>query len=236
MPALLDHLAMLLLAVVVPFIAVTEMRQLRARLAVGETFARMDWYRSTIRTEWGAAAVLVAAWALAGRGFGALGISLPAGSGFLVGMGVAILIAVALYMQASAATRSAASAAQVREAVGALDVIMPHTPAELASFTRVGVTAGIVEELVYRAYVMWYFAGFAPMWVALVASSVVFGLGHSYQGVRGIAKVTTIGLVLGGLYWLSGSIWVPMLVHVALDVLQGRMVFAVLREEPAAVV
>ena len=60
-----------------------------------------------------------------------------------------------------------------------------------------------------------------PMWAVVVVSSVAFGLGHSYQGAGGMVRVTLIGLVFGALYVFTGSIWIPIVAHVILDVLQG---------------
>jgi membrane protease YdiL (CAAX protease family) len=81
---------------------------------------------------------------------------------------------------------------------------------------------------------MWCIGAVAPTWVALIGSSLAFGIGHLYQGVTGILKTGTVGLVVGGLYLISGSIWLPMFVHAAIDVLNGRMVYVAMRNTPAA--
>jgi membrane protease YdiL (CAAX protease family) len=53
----------------------------------------------------------------------------------------------------------------------------------------------------------------------------LFGIGHLYQGLAGVVKTGLVGMVLGWIYSLSGSIWIPMFIHAAADVLQGRMIY-----------
>jgi membrane protease YdiL (CAAX protease family) len=55
----------------------------------------------------------------------------------------------------------------------------------------------------------------------VLLAAAIFGLGHAYQGPKGILKTGLVGLVLGGLFALTGSLWAPMLVHVVMDLLAG---------------
>ena len=59
-----------------------------------------------------------------------------------------------------------------------------------------------------------------PLWVAVVVSSVLFGIGHIYQSLDGVVKTAVIGLVLGLLSVATGSLLFPILVHIVLDGLQ----------------
>ena len=54
-------------------------------------------------------------------------------------------------------------------------------------------------------------------------SSIVFGVGHLYQGPTGALRTGVIGMVFAVLTIATGSLWVPMLVHVLIDVFQGRV-------------
>jgi membrane protease YdiL (CAAX protease family) len=53
--------------------------------------------------------------------------------------------------------------------------------------------------------------------LALVATSIAFGLEHLYQGVGGIAKTALVGLVLGCVAVVTGGLLVPMVLHTAID-------------------
>ena len=95
-------------------------------------------------------------------------------------------------------------------------------------FRGVSVTAGVCEEILFRGFLIWYLATFFGLTVAVFASSAVFGLGHAYQGAGGILKTGVIGLVMAGLYVLSGSLWPPVALHAATDVVNGGIAHRVL--------
>lgn len=210
------------------------MRRLRREVASGAPSARLRWYGQTMVWEWVAALVVLAWWAYAGRPLDALGITAPGGTGFIVCLGLSIATIVLFVVQARAAAREPERVARGLQGLDAIRGFLPHSEPELRRFYQVGLTAGIVEELIYRGFLMWYFASWAPIWVAIVASALVFGAGHLYQGVAGAVRVVAIGIVAGAVYWASGSIWIPMLLHAALDMVQGRMIFLALREPRAA--
>ena len=60
-------------------------------------------------------------------------------------------------------------------------------------------------------------------WVAVGVSATAFGLAHAYQGPRGVLKTGAIGLAMGALFVLSGSLWAPMLLHAVIDLASGYM-------------
>jgi membrane protease YdiL (CAAX protease family) len=46
-------------------------------------------------------------------------------------------------------------------------------------------------------------------------------------------RVTLIGLAFGAYYVFTGSIWLPMLAHAVLDIVQGASILEVLRKSDA---
>jgi len=73
-----------------------------------------------------------------------------------------------------------------------------------------------------------------PLWAAALVSTVGFGLAHAYQGLSQLPKITLVGGVFAGLYLLSGSIWLPMLLHAAVDILQGRLAYEAIHRTDSA--
>src|SRR5207244_124912 len=59
-------------------------------------------------------------------------------------------------------------------------------------------------------------------------ASVVFGLGHAYQGWRGMLLTGVVGAFLAALYLVSGSLITPMIVHALMDMRSGHLAFAAL--------
>ena len=55
------------------------------------------------------------------------------------------------------------------------------------------------------------------VWVAFALAAIVFGLAHLYQGLVGVVATTAVGVLLTAFYLASGSIWIAVLVHGAID-------------------
>ena len=100
---------------------------------------------------------------------------------------------------------------------------------ELARFYAVSVTAGIVEETLWRGLVIWYFSQFLPLWVAALISLVGFALAHAYQGIENVPKIGLVSALFVALFLLSGSLWLPMVMHAAVDIVQGRLAYNIMR-------
>ena len=120
------------------------------------------------------------------------------------------------------------------DALGKLRYMCPQNSHDYRYFIPVSITAGIVEEFLYRGFAFWYLAHFMPIWAVVVVSSLAFGLAHSYQGVSGMVRVTLIGLAFGAFYVWTGSIWLPMLAHAILDVVQGAAIVEVFRKSDSS--
>jgi membrane protease YdiL (CAAX protease family) len=94
--------------------------------------------------------------------------------------------------------------------------IVPETPAERQWWLWVCVTAGVCEELVYRGFLIRYLHqlphGLMPV-SSLLLSSIVFAAIHAPHGPRGVLHSGIVGMMLGGLFLLSGNLLLPMMVH-----------------------
>jgi membrane protease YdiL (CAAX protease family) len=112
--------------------------------------------------------------------------------------------------------------------------MMPAAGHEMRTFYLLSFTAGVCEELLYRGYLLWYARHFLPWPAAVVLAVVLFGIGHSYQGPGGILTTTIAGAALMTLYLVSGSLYVPMLVHMLMDSYSGTLGRHAFAAEPAA--
>jgi len=53
--------------------------------------------------------------------------------------------------------------------------------------------------------------------VALVSSSVIFGLNHLYGGISGVVSSAVTGFLFGLLFLLTGNLLLPMVLHAVTD-------------------
>lgn len=103
-------------------------------------------------------------------------------------------------------------------AVGDIRALLPRERGELKFGAGLAVTAGIVEELLFRlALPAVLFGVLGSGILAFVLACVLFGLLHIYQGPAGMVFAFVLGLVFTALYLLSGTILVPIAVHALID-------------------
>lgn len=110
--------------------------------------------------------------------------------------------------------------AHLRRALCPVALVVPRTHDERTAWIVASITAGITEEMIYRGFVVGYVvdqAGLRDFVTVTVVSSVLFGLAHAYQGVRGVVLTSAIGAGLL-LVAATAGLLVAMLLHVLLDV------------------
>ncbi len=229
---LVDHIFILLLFVVQPIYGAYSFRRYIARVEAGEPANRPRAYIETSVLEWAFLAALAVAWFTFNRPVAELGFVAPGGVGFWSGTALlALVIGYMLYAWKAAKHMSDDEKTKELKSLGKLVHMLPRTPRDLRHFIGLSITAGIVEEIVYRGFVLWYLGLFMPLWAAVVVSSVAFGLGHSYQGASGGLRCGLIGLVFAVFYIVTGSIWLPIIGHAILDIPQGMSVTEILRKD-----
>ena len=101
--------------------------------------------------------------------------------------------------------------------------------AELKLFLALSLGAGVCEEIVSRGYLLAYFDSLVGSAGAVLASSLLFGLDHAYQGIAGIMKTGVWGLLYAGAYMATDSLLAPMLLHVLIDAASGMLAYLALR-------
>jgi hypothetical protein len=101
----------------------------------------------------------------------------------------------------------------------------------LVGLAVVWTLAAFGEELTCRGYILNRVADLGnrrpSAWIIGLASvSVLFGVGHLYQGPTGVVDTTISGLLLGGLYLIfDRNLWIPILTHGFTDTIALLLVF-----------
>jgi uncharacterized protein len=102
-----------------------------------------------------------------------------------------------------------------------------HGPASAWRGAGLAIESGVLEEVIVRGVVLrLVWRAFGPL-VALVASSLLFGVGHLAN--PGATLFTTAcvaieaGMMLGSFYALTGRLWVSIGVHAGWNLTQGYL-------------
>lgn len=234
--SLVDILVLGVILIALPLEALLTLKSSRARLASGEPGVRVKHYSQTILMLWALALSILVLWAISDRSWAALGFQIQSGALALTGWGLAGLIAAFFLYQYAMVSRSDSLRAQYREEMTKKPLIrnfMPHTEDERQVFNLMGITAGITEEIIFRAYLIWAFAFYMPIWAAALASLLVFTVLHLYQGAQQLPTVFAMGGLVTLVFVLSGSIWPAIAVHIFVDVINNALVWKARQPLPA---
>jgi CAAX protease family protein len=228
----IDHLLAFVLLIVTPVAGYFSFQRLFRRVDAGKPVDRTKLYKEIFVTHWALFFTAIAIWVFTKRSFSVLGFDQTIDIGFMIGAALAIAGIGLLLIQSHHIRRASAEKIHsYRKQLGRLEVILPRNGNELGRFYWVSLTAGIVEETLWRGFMIWYFSQFLPLWAAALISVVGFGIAHAYQGIANLPKVTLVSAALVGLYLLTGSLWLPIVLHAATDVMQGRLAYEIMRRD-----
>ncbi|HET9087654.1 MAG TPA: CPBP family intramembrane glutamic endopeptidase [Acidobacteriaceae bacterium] len=216
----LQHALAVALLLLLPAWDYLESRKLRKAAAL-----KLPYYKRLILVLWILAGI--AAWSTGLRLFvahrSADGIPWLLGSvttKVVAGTLLALFFAAALLPGIRGARSSRARQAYVREYRQALAFFLPNTAEELHWFTVLSVTAGVCEELLFRGFLISYLhhGALALSWtLALVVSSIGFGLNHLYQGPSGVFSTALAGFAFALLFLVTGNLASSILMHIAVN-------------------
>lgn len=134
--------------------------------------------------------------------------------GLAVAIGVAVLVLAVMVVPVVLARHSLDEA----PAVGDIRALLPRTRGELPYGAALSLNAGVFEELLFRLGLpALVFAVTGNALAAFVGTALLFGLLHVYQGPLGVLFSTVVGVVFAGLYLVTGSILVPIVLHALVD-------------------
>ena len=220
-----------LLAGGMPLWARREFAHLRVRVSAGASTARLRAYARTIWIQWSLVGVLALHWSLRERDGSSLGLALDPSWRFALAAVLCLAGVVLLVVQLRTVMTDDEAREQAEAELAPLVFLLPHDARELRGFYAISFTAGTCEEILYRGFLPWVLGLAMPLPMAYGSAAILFGLGHVYQGPAGVVKTSILGVVMGGLVWLSGSLLPAIVLHIAIDAINGRLAFHVIQHQ-----
>lgn len=115
----------------------------------------------------------------------------------------------------------------------AVRMLIPRTPAEMAVWILLAITAGFCEETIFRGYFQRQFLALTgSVDAAVLLQACVFGSAHLYQGWKNAVTITIYGILFGALAAWRKSLRPGMIQHAAQDTFSGLAGSWLLRHHP----
>jgi membrane protease YdiL (CAAX protease family) len=213
-------LIFLFLGVVIPWRGYRRLRKLLALPSV-DTKEKLALYAITIAFQWGLAGIVV--WRSLDRGLTLpeLGLGSRPWPGILAsGIFGAVFIGGLQWLNLRRIGKLEGEAPELLRKLASR--LLPVSFLEYLPYAALAITAGICEEFIYRGFAIAAFSKLGlPLWAVVIASSVLFGLAHAYQGRGGILSTGVFGILLAIGRLALGSLLPVMMWHAGLDLAAG---------------
>jgi len=135
-------------------------------------------------------------------------------AGILVAVGAGVVVVAALIVPVVALRNSV----DEPPTIGDIRALLPRTRGEVPYGAALSLNAGVFEETLFRLGLpALVFAVTGDALIAFAGATLLFGLLHAYQGPIGVLASTVLGAVFVALYLVSGTIWVPIVLHAIID-------------------
>jgi uncharacterized protein len=111
---------------------------------------------------------------------------------------------------------------------GVYDIVgLGSTRSILYALVMIGIIPGVLEELLFRGILFRHLEDFGGSWFALALTSALFGVAHIFNPnatfFSSFAIAVEAGILLGGAYMLTRSLWAPIGLHAAWNFTQGEV-------------
>ncbi|HVT82937.1 MAG TPA: CPBP family intramembrane glutamic endopeptidase, partial [Phycisphaerae bacterium] len=135
---------------------------------------------------------------------------------------IPVLVVALVFAYASAIALYSFRSSYSQATAARLDGAFPHghTPLDILSIIFACLAIGFGEELLFRGYVLtrWQkISGSAPQ--AVLVSSLLFSLSHTYQGLAGMVSSAAVGVAFALAFLTLRRLWPIAIAHALMDIL-----------------
>lgn len=108
-------------------------------------------------------------------------------------------------------------------------LLLPDHPSLMRMWVVISALAGVTEECAYRGLTFRILtANHGSVPLALFLCIVCFGVAHMTQGWRGFVATSLIAAVMHALVFLTGSLYLAIVIHAAYDLIVGIIAMPIL--------
>lgn len=216
MIVVLIHLSAAYAVLAAPWLSCVWYQKVRRQLAAGVPDAKLRFYRELVVEQIATTGLILLLWRSGRISASSLGLVAPR-SWVWTMIVLFVIVGALVWSSLRLRPKGEKLRKKFQDSVGAL---LADSSQERTWWGAVSVGAGISEELAFRGFLLFYLSLYLPhlnTTERVLLTSLCFGLAHIYQGWKPAVGAGILGLALAGLYLMSGSLLLPVLVHAAVD-------------------
>lgn len=111
--------------------------------------------------------------------------------------------------------------AAIKDKMNAIIHYLPGTKREFKWFMFLSVSAGICEEIIFRLFLFTFLLETTHLSIAFILTNVIFALTHIGSGKQNLISSFVLGVLFTGIYYFTQNIWLPIILHSAIDIVAG---------------
>ena len=203
---------------VIPWQSVKGIRLLDSAV-IRDSKARIHFYRNAIVSQWILAIIAMSILWSADSAYAGSLVTAGLSSESLLVVGLAALALTTQSPLVPYTRERMQRSTTIRATLFPMRNILPRSTEEKQLWITVSFTAGICEEILFRGFLFYYAQSVIGLGSAgaVALSTVVFALGHVYQGKANVLRVAVIGAVLGIVFAITDNLVACMALHAFLD-------------------
>jgi len=228
-----DHTLLLVMGILLPLFAVFQ-SQPQLKGMTFNTAEKLQIYYGNSIFQWIGVGAILAVWWLNERAFIDLGFGMPKAS--LIATGLVFLFIILYFLDTWSELRNQEQLDKTRIKWLKDIPFLPENWQELKHFFFVAITAGFCEEVIFRGFFIQYFLAWNQdnlmgTWLSILIPAFLFAFGHIYQGHLAVGKTFLMAVLLGWVFILTESLWIPIIIHFLVDAIGGYIAMRVLSQK-----
>lgn len=109
--------------------------------------------------------------------------------------------------------------------------ILPKNLREYKWVVATAFIAGVFEEIIFRGFLVWKLNQYLPLLPSFLIANLMFGIAHATTRLNNAIKAFVLGLIFSLAYYLTGSLWLSILLHIVVDLYAANYSFQYFQEK-----
>ena len=139
------------------------------------------------------------------------------------GIVLAFLITLFIGLQIAQSKVTNETAIAVKDKMKDIYHYLPKSRNEYIWFILLSLSAGICEEIIFRLFMFSFLVENLNLVTAFILTNIVFAITHIGSGKQNLISSFILGLLFTAIYYFTNNIWLPIILHSAIDISAGAL-------------